>query len=372
MSINDNSIPFNDMSRIHGPLLPQFKERLGDLVESSHLVLGTEVELFEKELAEIEGSRFAVGVNSGTSAIELTLRALDIGKDDEVITTSFTFVATCFAILQTGATPVLIDINPGTGLLDPNCVKDAITKRTRALVFVTLHGRVEGLSELQEICKLNGLAFIIDAAQSHLGTFKDLPQSKFCDAATLSFYPGKNLGALGEAGAVITDSAEIAEKIKIMRDWGAKEKYHHNSWGGNFRLETIQAGFRRIKLPHLRNWTENRKHIAGSYQALLDPEILMGPIKNDGSHVFHIYSIKCPKRDDVVKSLSNFNIGFGFHYPKAVHEQAAYKNKVMVPNPLPNAEALAKTTLSIPLFPEQRDWEVEKVITVLNRVVSEK
>jgi dTDP-4-amino-4,6-dideoxygalactose transaminase len=372
LSTDDSLIPFNDMARIHKPLVPQFKERLGNLVESSHLVLGAEVELFEKELAEIEGSNFAVGVNSGTSAIELTLRALDIGLGDEVITTSFTFVATCFAILQTGATPVLIDINPRTGLLDPNCVADAITKRTRALVLVTLHGRVEGLDELQEICKQNGLAFIIDAAQSHLGTFKDLPQSKFCDAATLSFYPGKNLGALGEAGAVITDSTEIAEKIKVMRDWGATEKYNHDSWGGNFRLETIQAGFLRIKLPHLRKWTENRKEIAKTYQGSINPEILMDPIQSDGSHVYHIYSINCLNRDNFTKSLANVNIGFGFHYPKAVHEQSAYKNKVIVSGELPNAEALARTTLSIPLFPEQRDSEIERVIGVLNKLVSEK
>jgi len=366
MSINGKGVPFNDLSRIHLPLLDEFKSEFVRLVENSHLVLGTEVALFENELAQAEGCKYAVGVNSGTTAIELALRAFDIGPGDEVITTAFTFVATCFAILQTGATPVLIDVDPLTGLMDPNGIERVITPKTKALVFVTLHGRVEGLDQIHKICQLHNLRFIIDAAQSHLGTFNGKSQVDFCDASTLSFYPGKNLGALGEGGAVLTNSLEIRKRISLMRDWGAEEKYNHIEWGGNFRLEPLQASFLRIKLRELKNWTKERQQIAKTYQEKLNPDILMKDIAEGGSHVYHIYSIQTPLREEICVFLSSHLIGYGFHYPKAIHQQAAYANRVLTPVPLTNCECLANTTLSIPIFPGQSPWEINRVIEVVN------
>jgi dTDP-4-amino-4,6-dideoxygalactose transaminase len=366
---NKEAVPFNDLSRIHLPLLGEFKDELTKLVESSNLVLGQAVSNFEDDLAIAEDCNFALGVNNGTSAIELALKSLDVGPGDEVITTAFTFVATCFSILQTGAKPVLVDIDPLTGLLDPIGIERAITPKTKALVFVTLHGRVELLDQLQAICKENELHFVIDAAQSHLGKFNGKSLSTYCDVATLSFYPGKNLGALGEGGAVLTNSQEIKDKLILMRDWGAPEKYNHTTWGGNFRLESLQAAFLRIKLGGLESWTLERQVIARTYERELNPEILMKSVDEKGSHVNHIYSISIRNRDEFCKLLSQNHIGFGFHYPRAIHQQPAYRNKVLTPVALSNSELLASKTVSIPMFPGMTDFETQRVIEVVNSAV---
>ena len=360
------AVPFNDLSRIHLPLLEQFRSGLTRLVESSSLVLGLEVAQFEEELALAEDCKFAIGVNNGTSAIELALRALDIGEGDEVITTAFTFVATCFSILQTGAIPVLVDIDPLTGLLDPTGIERVITPKTKAVVFVTLHGRVENLEQIQAICKAHNLRFVIDAAQSHLGTLNGKSQSKYCDAAILSFYPGKNLGALGEGGAILTNSSEVKDRILLMRDWGAGEKYNHTVWGGNYRLESLQASFLRIKLRELGRWTNERQQIAHTYRQRLNPGLLMMPISEESSHVYHIFSIIVSNRTQFCDHLIQNKIGFGFHYPRAIHEQPAYASRILMPTPLPNAEFLAKTTVSLPIFPGQSDLEIDKVVQFAN------
>lgn len=364
---NNKVVPFNDLSRIHLPLIDNFIGDLTRLVKSSSLVLGQEVADFEQEIALMEGCAFAIGVSNGTTAIELALRALDIGEGDEVITTAFTFVATSFSILQTGAIPVLVDIDPLTGLLDPKKVERVITPKTKALVFVTLHGRVENLDQLQQICNSNNLRFIIDAAQSHLGTFKGRPQSDFCDAATLSFYPGKNLGALGEGGVVLTNLKVVKEKVLLMRDWGASEKYEHKSWGGNFRLESLQAAFLRTKLRRLKAWTRERERIANIYRQTLNSNCLMKSITQDSSHVFHVFSIVAGNRNKLCDYLNENQIGFGFHYPRAIHEQPAYSKRVSIPNSLSNAENLAKATISLPLFPGMSDNEINIVIEKVNR-----
>ena len=366
MSNKLNPIPFNDLTRIHLPLLDEFKDNLGRLVTNSSLVLGEEVALFENELAVAEGCRYVVGVNSGTTAIELALRALGVGEGDEVITTAFTFVATCFAIIQTGATPVLVDINPLSGLMNPDLLEKVITPRTKAVVFVTLHGRVENLEEIQSFCHRNNLYFVIDAAQSHLGVFNGEPQTNFCDVATLSFYPGKNLGALGEGGAVLTNSPEVRNRIAIMRDWGAEEKYNHVYWGGNFRLESLQASFLRTKLRHLLSWTKERQEIAKLYTGKLQPNLLMNEVSSGGSHVYHIFAIQSNQRSVIVDLLNREGIGYGFHYPRAIHQQPAYLGRIKTPIELGYSEWLANTTLSIPLFPCQTPAEIDSVIRVLN------
>lgn len=365
---NKSIVPFNDLSRIHKPLLEEFTRVLVRTVETSSLVLGDEVSSFENEISQFEGCKFAIGVNNGTSAIELSLRALDIGVGDEVITTAFTFVATCFSILQTGAVPVLVDIDPLTGLLDPSKIETAISPRTRAVVFVTLHGRIENLQLIQDICKRNNLFFIIDAAQSHLGTFNNKPQTEFCDVATLSFYPGKNLGALGEGGAVLTNSMEVSNRIKAMRDWGATQKYSHDVWGGNFRLESLQAAFLRIKLRELKKWTSERQRIGGIYRQELNQNLLMDPIQESGSHVYHIYSVVITEKEKFCDSLTQSGIGFGFHYPKAIHQQQAYMGKVLQSEVLTNSEWLASRTVSIPIFPGQTDLEIEATIETVNSI----
>lgn len=366
---NDVPVPFNDLARIHRPLIPDFQVEFTKLIESSSLVLGEQVSAFETELAIEEGVKYATGVNSGTSAIELALRALGIGPGDEVITTAFTFVATCFAIMQTGAKPVLIDIDPATGLMDPLKIEQAITKKSKAVVFVTLHGRVESLAQIRDLCVVHNLRFVIDAAQSHLGTFDGKPQSEFADVSTLSFYPGKNLGALGEGGAVLTNSREIRDRIVLMRDWGAKEKYVHEVWGGNFRLEPLQASILRIKLRNLKTWTQDRQRIAEAYRRNLNPSVLTKSPSNEGSHVYHIFAINVANRSKVCAALGENSVGFGFHYPRAIHQQPAYAFGVTHPWSLENAEWLANSTLSIPIFPLQTELEIERVLEVINSVV---
>jgi dTDP-4-amino-4,6-dideoxygalactose transaminase len=371
MSNSNVGVPFNDLTRIHKPLLAEFQNSLERIVLESNFVLGKEVENFEKSLSSIENCKHAICVNSGTSALELALRSCGVGVGDEVITTSLTFVATCFSIVQVGAVPVLVDIELSTGLMNLNLLKSAITTKTKALVFVTLHGRVDLLAELNQFCKDNGLKFIIDAAQSHLGNFEGMPQTQYCDVATLSFYPGKNLGALGEGGAVLTNSEVISERIKVMRDWGAVEKYTHTEWGGNFRLEPIQAAFLSIKIRNLLDWTNARQKVALAYNSLISPILLMDRVSLQGSHVQHIFAITTPNRELFIRRFKELNIGYGLHYPNAIHQNLWYRDRVKVSGVLVNAEKFAERTLSLPIFPEQTEEEIERVIQVVNELSPE-
>ena len=362
MSKEPGIVPFNDLGRIHKPLLPDFVASLSKIVNDSTLVLGSEVHDFEIALAQLEGSRFAVGVNNGTNAIELALRAMDIQPGDEILIPAFTFVATAFAVASTGAIPVLVDVDPKTGLINLESAEKAISKKTRALVLVTIHGRVDNLSMYRDFCSTFGLKFVIDGAQSHLGKFDGIGQVNFCDISTLSFYPGKNLGALGEGGAVLTNNEELDHKIRLMRDWGAAVKYDHTTWGGNFRLESLQASFLRVKLSHLESWTTERQNIADTFDASISGDLLMDNISQRGSHVYHIYSLVLSDRDSAVKILSQNGVSFGFHYPKAIHQNLVFKNRVLINVELRNAEELARQTLSIPIFPKMTDSEIHRVI----------
>jgi dTDP-4-amino-4,6-dideoxygalactose transaminase len=361
-------VQFNDLTRIHVPLQGLFHEKLDKVIQESSYVLGSEVSEFETELAKLEGVTHAVGVSNGTAAIELSLRALGIGVGDEVLTTSFTFVATTFAILEVGAVPVLVDINPYTGLIDLEKLKSGLSNKTKALVLVTIHGRASDLSDYRSFCDKHGLAFIIDGAQSHMAKNDGRSFSSYADISTLSFYPGKNLGALGEGGAVLTDTLELREKVICMRDWGATEKYRHETWGGNFRLEAIQAAFLNIKLEHLENWTKERIAIAARYDEGLAANIKMESTKDAFEHVYHIYPIRVERRDNFSSQLKSELIGHGFHYPIAVHQQLFYRDKVKQVMPLPNAENLAATTLSLPIFPGMTNEEIDRVLYVIEGI----
>ena len=362
MSVELGIVPFNDLGRIHRPLLPDFLESLSRLVNDSSLVLGAEVHEFEVALAKYEGARFAIGVNNGTNAIELALRAIDIKPGDEVLIPAFTFVATAFAVAAMGAIPVLVDVDSKSGLIDLDVVERSISNKTRALLLVTIHGRVDNLNLYRDFCNAHGLKFVIDGAQSHLGTFDGTGQVNYCDVSTLSFYPGKNLGALGEGGAVLTNNKEIDHRIRLMRDWGAEVKYDHTTWGGNFRLEALQASFLRIKLSQLDSWTMERQKIAKLFDASINNNHLMGKVSPSGSHVFHIYALAVPNRESAVRTLTDKKVSFGFHYPKAIHQNPAFRNEVVIRGELSNAEVLAQQTLSIPIFPKMTDIEIHRVI----------
>ena len=367
-SKNDKPVPFNDLTRIHLPLLPEFGESLIRLVSSSSLVLGEELKSFELELANAEDSKFAIGVNNGTNAIELALRALGIGAGDEVLVPAFTFVATAFAVTQIGAIPVLVDVNENTGLLDVNSARSAISNKTKALVLVTIHGRTDCLIEYREFCEEFKISFIIDGAQSHLSTFDGSKLINYCDISTLSCYPGKNLGALGEGGAILTNSEEIDSKLRLMRDWGAERKYDHSTWGGNFRLEPLQASFLRTKLRKLQEWTDDRIRIANIYRNEISRELLMDQVSKKGSHVYHIFALKVENRESVEQIFNDSKISYGFHYPRAIHQNKAYKDLIKMPVSLDNSEKLASETISLPIFPSQTESEIERVINAVKLI----
>jgi dTDP-4-amino-4,6-dideoxygalactose transaminase len=367
-SKNDKPVPFNDLTRIHLPLLHEFGESLSRLVSSSSLVLGEELKSFEAELSDAEDSKFAIGVNNGTNAIELALRALGIGTGDEVLVPAFTFVATAFAVTQIGAIPVLVDVDENTGLLDLNSARSAISNKTKALVLVTIHGRTDHLVEYREFCEEFKISFIIDGAQSHMSTFDGIKLINFCDISTLSFYPGKNLGALGEGGAILTNSEEIDSKLRLMRDWGAERKYDHSTWGGNFRLEPLQASFLGTKLRKLQEWTDDRIRIANIYRNEINSEILMDQVSKNGSHVYHIFALKVENRESVEQIFNDSKISYGFHYPRAIHQNKAYKDLIKTPVSLDNSEKLASQTISLPIFPNQTESEIERVINAVKLI----
>jgi dTDP-4-amino-4,6-dideoxygalactose transaminase len=367
-SNNNVEVQFNDLTRIHAPLQSSLHEKLDEVIKSSSYVLGNQVSDFEKCLAMAEGVEYAVGINNGTSAIQLALRALGIGAGDEVLTSPFTFVATTFAILEVGAIPVMVDIDPCTGLIDLDKLKFGLSNKTKALLFVTIHGRASNLGLYREFCDEHGLCFIIDGAQSHLAKNDGVAFASFADIATLSFYPGKNLGALGEGGAILTNSLGLKDEIATMRDWGASEKYKHDVWGGNFRLEAIQAAFLSVKIKHLEGWTKERIEIAAKYNQGLPTSLLMESSREGFEHVYHIYGIKVHNREYFTSQLKSALIGYGFHYPLAVHQQPHFSNRIKKVMPLNGAEHLAAVTLSLPIFPGMTSAEIERVISVIGRI----
>jgi dTDP-4-amino-4,6-dideoxygalactose transaminase len=362
-------IPFNDLSRIHSPLLSEFESKFTEIVLTSSFVLGNEVARFESELALVEEATFAIGVNNGTNALELTLRSLEIGIGDEVITSALTFVATAHAIEETGARCVLVDILPNLPLLDPEKIEEKITEHTKAIVVVSLHGVVDKIDMYREIANKFGLFLILDGAQSHLGRFNNSPLTEYFDAVTLSFYPGKNLGAFGEAGAILTNSEKIESKVKISRDWGAERKYEHEYWGGNFRIEPIQAAMLAIKLGHLKDWTLERKKIAKAYSESLPIEVLCEPISPLGDHVFHMFTIQSKRRPIIQERFNSLQIGWGIHYPRAVHQNAYYERLCSKSGEFKNAELFASNTLSLPIFPGLKESEQIVVIDTLKEVL---
>jgi dTDP-4-amino-4,6-dideoxygalactose transaminase len=360
-----NSVPFNDLSRIHIPLLSAFHNKFEEIARNSHFVLGSEVSDFEEELAVLEGCKFAIGVNNGTTAIELALRAAGVKSGDEVITTSFTFVATIHAIEQTGATPVLVDILPNSPLINPDLIKSQITQRTKALVVVSLHGMVDHISQYLEIAKNHNLILILDGAQSHLGRYQGKPLTDYFDLVTLSFYPGKNLGALGEGGAVLTNNSNYSTSIKQSRDWGAEAKYEHKYWGGNYRLEALQASLLSVKIASLKKWTLERKEIAEYFKSELPNELLPAQISMDGDHVYHVFTIQVPHREALARTLTDKNIGWGIHYPNAVHQNPYYSRLAPAEYSLTNSEEFSARTLSLPIFPGMLEEEIKFVCSAI-------
>lgn len=369
------SVPFQDLPQQIRSLRSELDAAIGKVLDHGRFILGEEVTCFEKKWAEYCGTKHAIGVGSGTDALHLILRALGIGPGDEVITVANTFIATAEAISYTGAAPVLVDCDKTYGLIDPTAVESAITARTRAIIPVHLYGQPANWPALQQISAHHTIPLIEDAAQAHGATLVD---GRRCGslglAAGFSFYPGKNLGAFGDAGAITTNCDTLAAKVRLLRNWGSTIKYHHDVAGYNSRLDTLQAAVLSTKLPHLDKWTGLRNQVVSKYrEALKNTQIrVIAKAPWTGTHAYHLLVVQLPQnlRDHVAKTLASSGIQTVIHYPIPIHRQPAYHHLQIPAGALPNAESLSTEILSLPLFPEITEQQIDHVATCLSQAIA--
>jgi len=358
-------IPLVDLRAQYARIRDAVGDAIGRTLERADFILGQELELFEKEFAAYCGVRHCVGCASGTDAIQLVCRALEIGEGDEVVIPAMTFVATALGVSQAGARPVLADVDPETGLLDPQKAEAAITSRTRAILAVHLYGQCVDVAAFRDLAARRGVLFLEDAAQAHGASSGGLRAGGLGQAAAFSFYPGKNLGAYGDGGCVTTGDDTVARKLRSLRNWGSPEKYRHDEMGLNSRLDTLQAAILRVKLPHLDEWNATRRRLAGDYTGALAhlPNLRLTRY-NDGA-VYHLYVVRTAERDGTLRRLHAAGIAAGIHYPYAVHEHRAYRWLGYRSGAFPAAEAFARECLSLPLYPEMPAEAVARVAEVL-------
>ncbi len=358
------NVPLLDLNRQYQVIGTAMEEALLRVSRSGRYILGPEVESLEKEIAEMIGCAHAVGVTSGSDALIIALMALNVGPGDEVITTPYTFFATAGAIARLGATPVFVDIDPVSFNIDPEGVRKAITQRTKAILPVHLFGRTAEMDALLSIAKQHELPIVEDAAQSIGSTLADGRFSgTIGTVGCFSFFPSKNLGAMGDGGLVTTNDSELYEKLKTLRAHGSKPKYFHAIIGGNFRLDPMQAAVLRVKLPHLESWHEARKQNADRYRQLFEQrtDALQGnvqsPDEGAGRHVYNQFVIRCKRRDDLMKHLQEKGIGSAIYYPLSLHEQGCFANLGYKSGDFPESERAAKETLALPIYPELTEAE---------------
>jgi dTDP-4-amino-4,6-dideoxygalactose transaminase len=362
-------IPFVDLKTQYASIKLEVDAAIQRTLETCQFTLGTDVAEFEKEFAAYSQAAFGVGVNTGTSALHLGLLAAGIGPGDEVITSPFTFVATVAAIYYTGATPVLVDIDPATYTIDPAQIEAAITPATRAIIPIHLYGQPADMDPIMAVARKHGLVVLEDARQAHGAEYKGKRVGAIGDMAAFSFYPGKNLGAYGEGGMLTTDSAEHHRAVRMLRDWGAERKYHHELKGYNYRLEGLQGAILRVKLKHLDRWTERRRATAARYDAMFAGTGLATPfVRDDVRHVYHIYAIRTPDRGRWQEALNAQGIQSGIHYPIPVHLLPAYADLGYKQGQFPHAEKAAAEVLSLPMFPEFTEQQQDVVVAAVKEL----
>ena len=361
------NVPFNDLTAYHRTLQPSLDAAINRVIGHSGFILGPEVAQFEQAWANFCNTTAAVGVGSGTDALQLTLRALDYEPGSEVITAANSFIASAEAITHAGLQPVLADCDPVHGLIDPDAVLAAITPRSRAIMAVHLYGQPAPWDELKSIAEKHGLDLIEDAAQAHGATLADGRRvGSLGRAAGFSFYPGKNLGALGDGGAVTTDDARLVDQLRLLRNWGSTVKYRHDLIGFNSRLDTLQAAALSVKLEHLDPANARRNELADRYrQSLQDTPGLELPVPAPwtGRHVYHLFVVQLPsdRRDDIARGLQADGIQTVVHYPVPIHRQPAYSNLGYAVGRFPRAEQRATRILSLPLFPTMTNVQCDCV-----------
>ena len=360
-------IPLLDLKAQYRSIKSELDAAVIRVLENAQFILGPEVAAFEKEFAAYCGAGEAVGVNSGTSALHLALLASGIGPGDEVITSPFTFVASAASIIYTGARPVFVDIDPATFNMDVSRIAAAITPRTKAIMPVHLFGQAVDMDPLMEIARRRGLVVIEDAAQAHGAEYKGRRAGSIGDMGCFSFYPGKNLGACGEGGAVVTHNAAYARQIRMLRDWGSEKKYVHEIKGYNYRMEGMQGAILRVKLRHLEKWTEARRAHAARYGQLLEGcGVGLPQVMPYARHVYTIYTIRSADRDKLRADLQQREIQTGIHYPVPVHLQPAYTDLGYARGAFPAAEQAAREVLALPIYPEMTGAQLEEVAAALH------
>lgn len=361
------TLPLVDLKRQYLSIKEEIDAALLDTVASTHYILGDAVARFEEEFAAYCGVRCCVGVGSGTAAIHLTLEALGVSEGDEVIVPANTFFGTVLPVMRLRATPVLVDCDRQTATIDVDLVSKAISSRTKAVLAVHLYGHPSDMDPLQELCTSHGVFLVEDACQAHGARYKERRAGALGKAAAFSFYPSKNLGAYGDAGAVTTDDEELADRIKLLRNLGQADKYIHVAEGWNERLDTIQAAVLRVKLRHLDRWNALRREHAKAYEGkLTGTGVGVQQTAPWAEHVWHVYAVRTPKREELQSALAAQGIATGMHYPLPLHEQSVLEHLGYSHGAFPVTEAWAKELLSLPMFAELEPHEIERVARVVD------
>lgn len=360
------NIPFSTLKNLHTELKDEIINKFNEIYNSGWFIQGKELREFEENFANYIGCKYCVGVGNGLDAIKLALLALDIGPGDEIIVPSNTFIATVLAISQVGAKPILVDPDINTFNISTKNIEKYITSKTKAIIVVHLYGQSADMDEILKIINDNNLLLVEDCAQAHGATYKGKKVGSFGNIACFSFYPGKNLGALGDGGAVVTNNKEYADKVRALSNYGSYFKYQHNYKGINSRLDEIQAGFLNIKLKYIDKINYERQKIARKYlNEIKNSKIILPEIRSDRNHVWHIFAIRTEKRDELQNYLKEKNIDTVIHYPISIAKQQAYKEDNL--NDLSYADLISNQELSLPLYYGMTDEEVDYVINVINK-----
>jgi dTDP-4-amino-4,6-dideoxygalactose transaminase len=363
-------IPFVDLQAQHETLAPEIDRAVRQVFSRGDFILGAAVEAFEREFAALHDVRHAIGVGSGLDAIELALRAYDIGPGDEVITAANTFIATALAILGVGARPVLVDADPERYTIDPAALSAAITSRTRAIVPVHLFGQPADIDAVLAAARRHNLVVIEDAAQAHGARCNGQRIGGFGHAAAFSFYPSKNLGAYGDGGMIVTNDDHTAAHVRLLRNYGQRAKYYHGITGTNSRLDTVQAAILRVKLPHLDAWNAARRRHAARYGERLSSHVRTPMAAEGVEHVFHLYVIETDRRDAMQQHLRSREIATGIHYPVPIHLQEACKDLGYRVGDFPVTERAAERMLSLPMYPELTSAQLDYVSDAIEEAIT--
>jgi dTDP-4-amino-4,6-dideoxygalactose transaminase len=365
-------VPFVDLSAQYKAIQKAVDEAMADVLRKTDFILGEEVELFEQEFATFCEARHAIGVDSGLSALELILRAYEIGPGDEVITVANTFIATVLAISSVGAKPVLVDADPQTYNMDVTGLEQAITPHTKAVMPVHLYGQPADMDPILEIAHRHGLVVIEDACQAHGARYKGKRVGSLGHAAAFSFYPAKNLGAYGDGGMVVANDERVTQTVRTFRNYGQRAKYDHVVRGYNHRLDTLQAAVLRVKLEHLADWNAARRRHAQQYGALLAQSPVACPVEADfAESVYHLYVVRVERRDELQGYLQDQGIATGIHYPLPIHLQPAYQGLGYQPGDFPVSEQCAKRILSLPMYSELESESIDHVAQAIERFTHE-